>query len=414
MSKVDVKIATITMSVQLPKCQLNLMNIGKYLTIDDDIIGIKYNYADISVMKGSYSTTIYKKAKVKDTNRINKQLFYNQITLIVNNNGNHVNVKLFGNGSLHLTGCKHVDEGYEIVKILYKKLDLIRNVKDTILLTKDTNNILLDKDNLVYSYTDYRIIGHTKCKNTYVINKKEYEIDQTTEMFISKKVESKRKRPILNLDGVEIGNLKIELLKNKNKFYNKTSNIYYDYASTFIYYNNDMIIGKLNYDIDKNKITRTECSDVLEVVYDCNPFADKNYNIQNYTEEDYNLDINCINIYFNLGFKINRTRLYKKFTDANYICKYKPESYSGIKLIYKIPIDYLINSQDTSQVTSGNCTCNLKCTCRNITFLIFQSGNVIATGFKNNLQITDISSKFIDICNGLKEHIEPNVSNLVV
>ena len=37
-------------------------------------------------MKGKYSTTIYKKAKTKDVNKINQKLFYNQISIIVNNN----------------------------------------------------------------------------------------------------------------------------------------------------------------------------------------------------------------------------------------------------------------------------------------------------------------------------------------
>ena len=65
----DVKISTITLSTKLPNCQLNLTNIGKYLDIDDEIIGIKYNYADLSIMKGKYSTTIYKKAKIKEKRR---------------------------------------------------------------------------------------------------------------------------------------------------------------------------------------------------------------------------------------------------------------------------------------------------------------------------------------------------------
>ena len=36
-----VKISTITLSTHLPNCQLNLTNIGKYLDIDDEIIGLK-------------------------------------------------------------------------------------------------------------------------------------------------------------------------------------------------------------------------------------------------------------------------------------------------------------------------------------------------------------------------------------
>ena len=42
------KISTITISTQLPHCQLNLTNIGKYLSIDDDIIGIKYKSQNVT------------------------------------------------------------------------------------------------------------------------------------------------------------------------------------------------------------------------------------------------------------------------------------------------------------------------------------------------------------------------------
>ena len=185
----DVKISTITLSTKLHDCQLNLTNIGKYLDIDNDIIGIKYNYAGLSIMKGKYSTTIYKKAKTKDVNKINQKLFYNQISIIVNNNDNNVNVKLFANGSLHLTGCKNIDEGTEITKTIYQKLTTLKNKTDVILLTKDINGILLDNDNLVYSHTNKQIIGHKLNKsNTYIINKKEYTIDYKTRMFISKKL----------------------------------------------------------------------------------------------------------------------------------------------------------------------------------------------------------------------------------
>ena len=137
-----VKISTITLSTKLPDCQLNLTNVGKYLDIDDEIIGIKYNYADLSIMKGKYSTTIYKKAKVKDAEKIKKTLFYNQISIILNNSGNNVNVKLFGNGSLHLTGCKSIVEGYAVTRKIYDKLQTLVRSKDTILLTKDANIFL--------------------------------------------------------------------------------------------------------------------------------------------------------------------------------------------------------------------------------------------------------------------------------
>lgn len=401
---IDIKISTITMSSQLPDCTLNLTNIGKYLSIDDQIIGIKYNYGDTSITKGKYSTTIYKKAKIKYVSKINKQLFYNQITLIVNNCGNHVNVKLFGNGSLHLTGCKSLDEDKQIIKILYTKLKGLEQKNDIILLTKDSNGILLDRDNIIYTYTNNQIVGYLK-DNVYIINKKEYEIDVNTGMFISKKAETQRKRILLNFDGIEIGYCQIQLLKNKNKFYKKNVNIYYDWCNNLIYYK-DIIIGKLEYNINKKLITdKDSCADVLEINYNCNPFINSEYKLN---KEIFDTNINCINIYFNINFKINRQKLYEKLISLDYICKYKPESYSGIKMIYKMHIesDYLHRDRDTEYNYSGHCICNSKCTCTNITFLIFQSGNIIATGFKNLKMVQIATHNFIELCEYYKDEIK--------
>ena len=98
--------------------------------------------------------------------------------------------------------------------------------------------------------------------------------------------------------------------------------------------------------------------------YSCNPYINKEYTLENY-DGDFELNVNCMNVYFNLEFMINRQRLYEKLLDMNYICKYKPETYSGIKLVYKIPLDI------TNKKVDGLCHCSTKCTCLNVTFLVF-------------------------------------------
>ena len=124
-------------------------------------------------MKGKYSTTIYKKAKVKNLEKINKKLFYNQVTIILKYDDRCVNVKLFGNGSLHLTGCKSIEDGEFVTKSIYTKLKTLSNRTLPILLTKDINNVLVDKDKLVYSYTNCKVIGYYKStEKKYVIHNK--------------------------------------------------------------------------------------------------------------------------------------------------------------------------------------------------------------------------------------------------
>jgi len=400
----DVKISTITLSTKLHDCQLNLTNIGKYLDIDNDIIGIKYNYAGLSIMKGKYSTTIYKKAKTKDVNKINQKLFYNQISIIVNNNDNNVNVKLFANGSLHLTGCKTICEGRIVTRKIYDKLKTLIDKKDIILLTKDINGVLLDKDKLVYSYSSNQIIGYCKDMDMkgYVINNKDYIIDNKTNQFITEKMETQRRHFISNFDGECIGYTKIELMKNRHKFYKRNNNIYFDSDNGLIYYNNESIIGEVAYYINKENIIDTsQFDDIMEIDYDCNPFTNKKQEIFETLEDDQiDLNVNCMNVYFNINYTINRQRFYERLISMNFICKYKPESYSGIKIVYKIPL------YESKCKSSGICPCTNKCTCINITFLVFQSGNVIATGFKNLQQIDDITQEFYKICELVKKDIK--------
>lgn len=372
------KVATITMSTELPECKgLVLHNIGKYLPIDDDIIGIKYQGAHNSIIKGVYATTVYRKSKSKDASKVNERLFYNQVTLILNNEGNHINIKLFGNGSLHLTGCKSVGDGEIATMKIWEKLNALSNKRDTVLLARDENNVYLDKDNMVYTQESKKLIGYKTKEGIYVINKREYEIDMRTKMWISKRMETKRQRSILNFEGVKVGCTQIDLLKNTKKFYKKNSNLYFDASSGLIYYENT-VIGDVKYLVDDEHVKNENVEgDVIELDYPCCAFVDGSYNLG--ANQKIPVSVNCMNLYFNLGITLNRAKLYKQLIDMNYNVKYNPETYSGIKLLYKLP--FQSNSDDN---THGRCSCTNKCTCTNITFLIFQSGNVIVTGFKRD------------------------------
>lgn len=394
------RITTMTISSHT-NVQINLANVGKYLDIDDDIVGIKYNHANDSIMKGTYSTTLYKKTKGKDLSKINKNLFYNQITIVFNNGGNHVNVKLFGNGSLHMTGCKSSGEGEQVTRKVMDKLRVLKNIKSTLFLSKDPNGVLIDKDKLVYSYTTKQVIGYIKntgnIQTVYCIAKKDYVIDKKTRMFISNK-SFQRKREMCNFDGVPIGFLQIQMLKNKNKFYRKNNNIYIDDDVGLIYYNNEDIIGKLVYEIDDTKVTNFDSlDDTYEIQYDCDPFterSDPELSDSVVVNEQFETNINCINVCFNVGFEINRQKMYECLIDYGFICKYRPDSYSGIKLLYKHSIE--LNK------VFGRCTCTNKCTCNNVSFLIFQSGNIIGSGFKSESQINPIIKHFLQMCQEIK------------
>lgn len=417
MYPINYKVSTITMTMQIPDCQFNLNNIGRYLDIDDTILGIKYHYGNgESIIKGKYLTAIYKKSKSKNENKINKKLFYNQVSLIIKHIGkdkdnkkcdqNIVNVKIFGNGSLHLTGVKNTLEGQEIVLILYKKLEIFKNTFSTILLTKDTNGVYLDSSNNVYStqHSNKTIIGYKLTSSIYVINKKEYyitdiDIDSSKKLrvFMSNKLEAKRTRNILNMDGKNIGYSKINLIRNKSKLYKNNSNIHFD--KNFIFYDGNgtsTIIGNISYEIIPQVILSENTLNLIEYNYNCNPFITEPIKEKLNNISNLNMNVNTINIYFKLDFELNRQRLFNKLLELNYITEYTPEKYSGVKLTYKINQNYL---------NDGKCLCNNKCTCNNITFLIFQSGNIIVTGFKNINDIPDILNTFKDIINKISNTI---------
>jgi TATA-box binding protein (TBP) (component of TFIID and TFIIIB) len=411
--KLSYNISTITMSIQIPNCTLNLTNIGKYLNIDETIIGIKYNFGKESILKGTYSTAIYKKSKTKNSVKINKQLFYNQISIIVKFKNEKleertVNIKLFGNGTLHLTGIRNPNESKKCMILIYEKLLNLIDQYNNILLTLDANNVYIDNNNNVYSKNSENnkrsIIGY-KYTNInqviYNINKKDYEIDIKTGFFISKKFETKRTKSIVNFNGDKIGYSKIELLKNKSKLYKNNSNITIDYVNGFIYYDGNeksSIIGNIIYNIydnndnknDNNDNNDNTISNIIEYKYNCNPFLNnsKIYDLNDFNNmplSELEDDINCINIYFKLEYQLNRQRLFNELLKKNFICEYKPEKYAGIKLRYKVSKNTLVN---------GICNCSTTCTCNTITFLIFQSGNIIVTGFKSISHIDSILNNF--------------------
>jgi len=418
-NEISYKISTITMTMQLPNCILNLNNIGRYLEIDDMILGIKYHYGNSSIIKGKYLTSIYKKSKSKNQNKINKKLFYNQVSLIIKHNcfenENVVNVKIFGNGSLHMTGVKNPLEGKEILLILFEKFKNLKNKYSIILLTKDSNDIYLDSNNNVYTSNETKnIIGFKLNSFIYVINKKEYYVSKldiendfdynNLSVFISNKIEAKRTRSILDMNGILIGLSKINLIRNKSKLYKNNSNIHFD--KNFIFYDSNSIstiIGNITYEFNENlkslkckENLKCECKEYIEYNYKCDPYVIEPNECELKNINNLNMNINTINIYFQLSFQLNRQRLFDKLLDNKYITEYTPEKYSGVKLIYKNNQNYKNN---------GICLCNNKCTCNNITFLIFQSGNIIVTGFKSINVISDILHDFKNLINNVLQFV---------
>ena len=128
----DLSISTATIT-----CKINVMfdvvNIAHYFNdFDDIIIGKKYGNRVINNMINVKKMKTNKKKKKKE-----KKNFFNQVSLIfrtarlmgidpdsldLKEKFKCINVKLFINGSIQMTGCKHLDNITKCLDILFEKL----------------------------------------------------------------------------------------------------------------------------------------------------------------------------------------------------------------------------------------------------------------------------------------------------
>jgi TATA-box binding protein (TBP) (component of TFIID and TFIIIB) len=113
----NVSISTMSLSCYLGTLFIpdNIYKYRNYLLDDNSIIAIKSK-------KGLACLDKYKD-KFKSTNKNSKKNFYNQLTVIVKvYDEKFINVKLFKNGSIQMTGCKLLSDANIVVNKLINKL----------------------------------------------------------------------------------------------------------------------------------------------------------------------------------------------------------------------------------------------------------------------------------------------------
>jgi len=346
------------MSGKYSGVQFDLHNCINYIELDESILGIKGVVKNETVLKGVYTTSVYKKSKTKKESSVNHNSFYNQISLVV---APGRNVKLFANGSIHVTGLRDPDELPKLMSDLYKKLSSVTGETNVKVFTD--NGITRDIDDNIYGESG--VIGYKMENGLFCINGSTYTLDAHTGFFVSAK--GLRKKKLCNQHGQPVGYLVIKLLKNKSKLYKKNSCIVFDKNV----YTDEAFDYSLIYHMGK------ETSVIGKRVYEINPVPER---LPGVYKKDLvkgvltgtTCKVNCINIYFTLERPISRKRLFEFLSSHGYTVEFKPEKYSGVKLIYKI-----------NPLSNGPHECALNCVCDNVTFLIFQSGNVIASGFNN-------------------------------
>jgi TATA-box binding protein (TBP) (component of TFIID and TFIIIB) len=167
-----VKVATMCCSCFLGS-KLDLDNIEKYMVLSqDDILMVKRNKDSIRTLidvKKPSKRNIQDAKKKESANGVNN--FYNSITLIVRVNEGEssnlnlepkINIKLFKNGSIQMSGCKNVNN---VNIVLNKVLDRLKQVKGKlengeikeIKFTEDLVSLSINNFKIDMIYCNYRI-----------------------------------------------------------------------------------------------------------------------------------------------------------------------------------------------------------------------------------------------------------------
>lgn len=119
----DLRISTMTVTCNL-NTLITIENIGKYINLSfGNTVCIKYG-------NNKVRTLIKLKKSNKKTKKKQKN-FYNQASIIVDvKNKRRVNVKVFKNGAIQMTGCKSVDDFIDAMTILCNELAQKKAVYD--------------------------------------------------------------------------------------------------------------------------------------------------------------------------------------------------------------------------------------------------------------------------------------------
>jgi TATA-box binding protein (TBP) (component of TFIID and TFIIIB) len=130
----EAKISTMTICLDLSNnLKFECFNIGKYLKVDNNFIQeIKFSDENHDI---KIRSQIIKKSKQKRKNKIvkksKKDSFYNQATIIVKiSEIKTINIKLFKNGSIQMTGCDSIENAKNSIEKLFELLNQSRFILD--------------------------------------------------------------------------------------------------------------------------------------------------------------------------------------------------------------------------------------------------------------------------------------------
>lgn len=124
----DISISTITITCKIG-VKFNSKNIASYINLNSHCI--------LSVACGipEDETTNRSLIQIKKTSKKKKKknIFFNQVTMnifVSNKKKKPINVKIFSNGAIQMTGCKTVENAIEVISKLIIELNVIKAIID--------------------------------------------------------------------------------------------------------------------------------------------------------------------------------------------------------------------------------------------------------------------------------------------
>lgn len=184
----DIRISTMTATCKTG-LKVNLESIIDHIKIIDyynnkeGIIKIKLGDKE----RGLCKKDIEKKKK--------KKVFYNQATIIIrkitNNIPGEINMKIFTNGNIQMTGLKSIDDGKEIVQMFYEETKDIFDEKNNVRAIENPDDFNITDFNIVLINSDYSINFKIKRDILHNILMKKYQIFSSYEPCIYPGVNSK-------------------------------------------------------------------------------------------------------------------------------------------------------------------------------------------------------------------------------
>jgi len=149
MDRIPEKVSISTMSVG---CNLgtayNMKNIADYMELNnDDIIAIK-SPSGIRCIE-------HLRTRFKSMNKNSKRIFYNQYTMIIRvGEDKFINIKLFKNGSLQMTGCKQLSD---VNIALYKLMKKLRETPNDISYVEKIEDLHLARFKIDFINTNFGV-----------------------------------------------------------------------------------------------------------------------------------------------------------------------------------------------------------------------------------------------------------------